>query len=130
MLTAALKGSSPSSRRAWIEITSLSHLFFTSMGSPSSRRAWIEIPYFVYLFAFEVVALLAEGVDRNSNRPVFSSNFARSPSSRRAWIEIKNLLTNKQSCGVALLAEGVDRNSINALPMRAYASRPPRGGRG
>ena len=34
--------------------------------SPSSRRAWIEISVaFVFLYALTGVALLAEGVDRN-----------------------------------------------------------------
>ena len=54
------------------------------------------------------VALLAEGVDRNSfsfsNRPVFSS--------------------------VALLAEGVDRNCLLVDGLVKYQCRPPRGGRG
>ena len=33
--------------------------------SPSSRRAWIEITTILNLDGREVVALLAEGVDRN-----------------------------------------------------------------
>ena len=33
--------------------------------SPSSRRAWIEIVVWLGKFALSVVALLAEGVDRN-----------------------------------------------------------------
>ena len=55
--------------------------------SPSSRRAWIEIRLVQHGVMGLLVALLAEGVDRNpimSNREEFSS--------------------------VALLAEGVDRN--------------------
>ena len=39
---------------------------------------------------YTIVALLAEGVDRNT---IYTSNRSRedgSPSSRRAWIEIKN----------------------------------------
>ena len=34
------------------------------------------------------VALLAEGVDRNSRKNCISPERQRSPSSRRAWIEI------------------------------------------
>ena len=58
------------------------------------------------------VALLAEGVDRNTNRTKNVNNIQRSPSSRRAWIEIQ-LPQGKVSMRrkVALLAEGVDRNS-------------------
>ena len=59
---------SPSSQRAWIEITTASSAFMPKM-SPSSQRAWIEIfgPY--YPFKVYEVALLAEGVDRNSLDP-------------------------------------------------------------
>ena len=57
--------------------------------SPSSRRAWIEIKAHIDFDNIPVVALLAEGVDRNK---VLSDN----PS-----------LVNS----VALLAEGVDRNT-------------------
>ena len=39
-----------------------------------------------------VVALLAEGVDRNSCLQVESSKPAPSPSSQRAWIEISGIL--------------------------------------
>ena len=56
--------------------------------SPSSRRAWIEICRPSAWRCRRQVALLAEGVDRNG----FSSSPCRrrsmSPSSRRAWIEI------------------------------------------
>ena len=61
-------------------------------GSPSSRRAWIEMTKpFLHKQSFYVVALLAEGVDRNSQQD-----------------------TSRSLAGVALLAEGVDRNT--ALP--------------
>ena len=36
--------------------------------SPSSRRAWIEITTILNLDGREVVALLAEGVDRNCQK--------------------------------------------------------------
>ena len=55
--------------------------------SPSSRRAWIEIALIDGARGTGVVALLAEGVDRNL--PRVSSSVADF---------------------VALLAEGVDRN--------------------
>ena len=78
--------------------------------SPSSRRAWIEIANLLDVCVKAVVALLAEGVDRNmtaDSRLTLSvvallaegvdrnpspalMNWAQgwSPSSRRAWIEI------------------------------------------
>ena len=57
--------------------------------SPSSRRAWIEIRRWWCSSGQRLVALLAEGVDRN-NRYV-----------------MQGIVQGK----VALLAEGVDRNS-------------------
>ena len=78
---------SPSSRRAWIEITS------THTGMVSSLVALLAegvdrntsgVSAVVDWF----VALLAEGVDRNKlTRPGAELERA-SPSSRRAWIEI------------------------------------------
>ena len=76
--------------------------------SPSSRRAWIEI--FVTSGTTKrgsEVALLAEGVDRNTPKSVI-----------------------KPCRYVALLAEGVDRNSSFFARCRCPARRPPRGGRG
>ena len=55
--------------------------------SPSSRRAWIEIYMESKQGEAQEVALLAEGVDRNSLSSMILSPFL-----------------------VALLAEGVDRN--------------------
>ena len=77
-----------------------------------------------------LVALLAEGVDRNvelceSYKPVVAS-----PSSRRAWIEILASAASVASVVVALLAEGVDRNCRCPQQFAVDASRPPRGGRG
>ena len=81
---------SPSSRRAWIEIPIALDSCVTPP-SPSSRRAWIEIEDFDLNVCGECVALLAEGVDRNA------------------------LYDQRRNTGrpVALLAEGVDRNLIN-----------------
>ena len=105
---------SPSSRRAWIEIF-IRCRFFCRTWSPSSRRAWIEIRVFLDGLGTTCVALLAEGVDRNHPcAPVFS--FAQSsPSSRRAWIEILREPVQERGCAVALLAEGVDRNLAVAV---------------
>ena len=55
-----------------------------------------------------MVALLAEGVDRNTEAVLGTWPSNQSPSSRRAWIEIVNV------CLVVCTAVG----------------RPPRGGRG
>ena len=74
------------------------------------------------------VALLAEGVDRNSQPPPIMSVTRPSPSSRRAWIEI-NLYAAKPwgEITVALLAEGVDRNyklhKNDAKPLPSPSSR-------
>ena len=79
---------SPSSRRAWIEIlgySSVTPRLLVALLAEGVDRNFVVLLHLKSLS----VALLAEGVDRNSNRPVFSSNFA----------------------SVALLAEGVDRNS-------------------
>ena len=57
--------------------------------SPSSRRAWIEISWASATSCKMFVALLAEGVDRNL-RVLYARYVDReSPSSRRAWIEIR-----------------------------------------
>ena len=58
------------------------------MESPSSRRAWIEILFHTKISDKTVVALLAEGVDRNIATASSLALVTRSPSSRRAWIEI------------------------------------------
>ena len=77
-----------------------------------------------------MVALLAEGVDRNKKTTLQELDIAKSPSSRRAWIEIVygeiQFLVNN----VALLAEGVDRNKCPCGCSRQMVGRPPRGGRG
>ena len=100
-----------------------------------------------------LVALLAEGVDRNVDGRQQLVTSVKSPSSRRAWIEIPNVPTaddteqvallaegvDRNSCfpdisekraSVALLAEGVDRNSGKGYITQKGWGRPPRGGRG
>ena len=57
-----------------------------------------------------LVALLAEGVDRNKNMHRTVTGVVGSPSSRRAWIEISTIYSKLSIKFVALLAEGVDRN--------------------
>ena len=80
--------------------------------SPSSRRAWIEIPKSACMPLWCLVALLAEGVDRNITLSVAFWFSSRSPSSRRAWIEIFLAGFGVSAATVALLAEGVDRNNF------------------
>ena len=78
-----------------------------------------------------MVALLAEGVDRNVYDDNVGFGLSVSPSSRRAWIEIPSSAASGSPGGVALLAEGVDRNVDIARDLNAKGiSRPPRGGRG
>ena len=100
-----------------------------------------------------MVALLAEGVDRNAVCGRRSRSGRRSPSSRRAWIEIAPTLSWVCPSSVALLAEGVDRNNAYSNGIKlgitspssrrawieiqitwciaaAEGRRPPRGGRG
>ena len=57
-----------------------------------------------------IVALLAEGVDRNQQMLKDAAHGHWSPSSRRAWIEIGLHRLDRLGGCVALLAEGVDRN--------------------
>ena len=80
--------------------------------SPSSRRAWIEITFVDFSCFGVLVALLAEGVDRNKIALTDEHNIMRSPSSRRAWIEIPQKAGEHVTIPVALLAEGVDRNHL------------------
>ena len=63
------------------------------MESPSSRRAWIEIFRALSSSTAAMVALLAEGVDRN-------------------WM-LEHRIQKREK--VALLAEGVDRNLTAGL---------------
>ena len=59
-----------------------------------------------------VVALLTEGVDRNSFGMWQYTSTAKSPSSRRAWIEMVSVVAARGDRYVALLTEGVDRNAM------------------
>ena len=75
--------------------------------SPSSQRAWIEIESQISYTGVQKVALLAEGVDRNT-----TAN------------------TSPLTSHVALLAEGVDRNLDAKDDPQRLKGRPPRRGRG
>ena len=122
--------------------------------SPSSRRAWIEmyqrteciVDHYVALLAEGVdrntvdddtsdtdiqVALLAEGVDRNISCRCFSASIA----AVALLAEGVDRNRNKEQIQVsdllvALLAEGVDRNVMRPSTLTLSRSRPPRGGRG
>ena len=69
------------------------------------------------------VALLAEGVDRNAACGQTVCCCIASPSSRRAWIEMHYYHAVNVSIAVALLAEGVDRNALMLVsPASSLAS--------
>ena len=78
----------------------------------------------VEIDGFWVVALLAEGVDRNNRATMQTQQATRSPSSRRAWIEINLNGPRSYANGVALLAEGVDRNNRAELCKTQKARSP------
>ena len=77
------------------------------------------------------VALLAEGVDRNlcaqaRRRTFFVALIAEGVDRNRRYVVLAMMVSS-----VALLAEGVDRNSFSSAPSSATGQcRPPRGGRG
>ena len=89
------------------------------MLSPSSRRAWIEIVFEHYMMAGSfVVALLAEGVDRNTPYDVcrcMAEVALLAEGVDRNHLEIPVVDVTL----VALLAEGVDRNSIQTAGIRS-----------
>mgnify|MGYP004564486655 CR=1 FL=1 len=70
---------SPSSRRAWIEMDSRIVPHTACNRSPSSRRAWIEMSPLLYHHQGVFVALLTEGVDRNSLSAPEASGWPRRP---------------------------------------------------
>ena len=83
--------------------------------SPSSRRAWIEIAVLVILLRVKIVALLAEGVDRNLT---VMSPGTMPPVALLAEGVDRNLcypLNDQIAVCVALLAEGVDRNNADGF---------------
>ena len=76
---------SPSSRRAWIEISGGDVAGASVLGRPPRGGRGLKLPI-------------------NANETVYHL----SPSSRRAWIEILHCWTRQRGRSVALLAEGVD----------------------
>ena len=99
---------SPSSWRAWVEILWRRWIYQRYHLSPSSWRAWVEINLLNNLKQLASVALLVEGVGRNSQSQALVAPERQSPSSWRAWVEMIS-------------------RSWRTDPM---PSRPPRGGRG
>ena len=98
--------------------------------SPSSRRAWIEITKGAQQQQTTCVALLAEGVDRNDFLlDIDGCSFLVALLAEGVDRNVYQSLYCCTSC-VALLAEGVDRNSSLLLIFPDFVSRPPRGGRG
>ena len=83
--------------------------------SPSSRRAWIEISPTPRALPGKVVALLAEGVDRNFSRCRNAVNIVVVALLAEG---VDRNLAERVVVGsgqVALLAEGVDRNCAAAM---------------
>ena len=80
--------------------------------SPSSRRAWIEISRRRSAPSTPYVALLAEGVDRNTVavQPLTPSSVAL----LAEGVDRNYFMNRTTRCMpvVALLAEGVDRNTL------------------
>ena len=77
--------------------------------SPSSRRAWIEITILYLLMTGRPVALLAEGVDRNTSEVWPSSSVTVALLAEGVDRNLADKVSHIIK-GVALLAEGVDRN--------------------
>ena len=79
-----------------------------------------------------MVALLAEGVDRNSASGLTDSTRTASVALLAEGVD-RNIGSNDDPAEVttvALLAEGVDRNFALYALGRPQVRRPPRGGRG
>ena len=97
--------------------------------SPSSRRAWVEISAVMKASAVYCVALLAEGVGRN--RITGASETWDLVALLAEGVGRNNGMTRDvTSRWVALLAEGVGRNRSRAAFCFSFLRRPPRGGRG
>ena len=97
--------------------------------SPSSRRAWIEIRCHHLTSLGAVVALLAEGVDRNYQQAQLINGVQVALLAEGVDRNSARLMLSDGPI-VALLAEGVDRNRATVPAVPPLASRPPRGGRG
>ena len=98
--------------------------------SPSTRRAWIEITVLRILAAMLLVALHPEGVDRNNLWSAVSTVIL-SVALHPEGVDRNRLQAMfTQHTWVALHPEGVDRNIASRLLSSAKISRPPPGGRG
>ncbi len=82
--------------------------------SPSSRRAWIEISSRHSAEGRAAVALLAEGVDRNVCTDITSNPFQVALLAEGVDRNSINALPMR-AYAVALLAEGVDRNKTGIV---------------
>ena len=82
------------------------------------------------LTGLELVALLAEGVDRNRKK-AFANDIEMEVALLAEGVD-RNLPMSTDCCmyRVALLAEGVDRNFLCQVILGHFQRRPPRGGRG
>ena len=101
------------------------------MSSPSSRRAWIEICCAGTRRECQAVALLAEGVDRNSFATLTTPEHSVALLAEGVDRNHNILAVAIRNAAVALLAEGVDRNVVFAVTFfSGVQGRPPRGGRG
>ena len=84
--------------------------------SPSSRRAWIEIGQLAETRVERVVALLAEGVDRNPDYIKRVSDGQTVALLAEGVDRNNRCVARHRDCYcVALLAEGVDRNLPGVL---------------
>ena len=115
--------SSPSTRRAWIEI-GVPLNPFTAIKSPSTRRAWIEITLFSWVILPFDVALHPEGVDRNKICSVHrGTNITVALHPEGVDRNINSSIRAVYS-GVALHPEGVDRNRKKSLWINAGYESP------
>ena len=122
-MTAALgkKSWSPSSRRAWIEIMNTASMRTASLVALLAEGVDRNVMD-LQIVNGRLVALLAEGVDRNASVALLGKNAGASPSSRRAWIEISCSRMYSPPSAVALLAEGVDRNTVSSVQENLLSS--------
>ena len=93
-------------------------------GSPSTRRAWIEIGTVTNEGGLGEVALHPEGVDRNTppkNIVIYNPDVALHPEG----VDRNNLaLQDAETQAVALHPEGVDRNPLSLCIIDGYKESP------
>ena len=86
--------------------------------------------YYLSDYALSEVALLAEGVDRNIYTPGEKTGMVLVALLAEGVDRNSSANMDSTMSAVALLAEGVDRNRSNATGTLDSWRRPPRGGRG